>query len=97
MCYLLGTPPECTGEETAAAQKEPPHKEDDYSIIDTNKPKTVPVGPTEAMCNMCSAQFPSKSKLFQHLKESGHAIKPEFAPKLAAGGKKGRRAKSKKT
>ena len=45
---------------------------------------------------MCKAEFPSKSKLFAHLEETGHAIKKEFVQKPVGNknpkkGKKGRR------
>ena len=59
---------------------QPDGEEEEYSIITTgDQNKTEPPGPKEAKCNFCKQQFPSKSKLFAHLKTTGHAIKPEFA------------------
>ena len=41
---------------------------------------------------MCGLEFASKTKLFNHLKETGHAIKKEFVQK-PTGNKKGKKGK----
>ena len=38
-------------------------------------------------CNVCSAPFPSRSKLFDHIKATGHAL-ADGQDVLAFGGKK---------
>eukprot|EP00421_Protoceratium_reticulatum_P020032 CAMPEP_0168379276 /NCGR_PEP_ID=MMETSP0228-20121227/11761_1 /TAXON_ID=133427 /ORGANISM="Protoceratium reticulatum, Strain CCCM 535 (=CCMP 1889)" /LENGTH=597 /DNA_ID=CAMNT_0008392305 /DNA_START=54 /DNA_END=1847 /DNA_ORIENTATION=+ len=43
-------------------------------------------------CGVCGEAFPSRTKLFQHLKVSGHAA-PKPAPEAEPGGGKGRRKK----
>lgn len=54
----------------------------DSNADKSDKPSDKPLGrtvPIEARCKTCGETFPSKSKLFKHLEESGHAaIKPEF-------------------
>ena len=43
---------------------------------------------------MCGAGFASKTKLFAHLEETGHAIKKEFVQKPPSkSNKKGKRGK----
>ncbi|CAH1773659.1 unnamed protein product [Owenia fusiformis] len=53
-----------------------------------------------ANCNTCKRTFPSKSKLFQHLKQTGHALRLDNepapvaeAPKTKKGKKKGKKGK----
>ena len=64
----------------------------DYTIINTAPPPkpSTDIGPKKSSCNMCGADFASKTKLFAHLKETGHAIKKEFVQK-PAGNKKGKK------
>lgn len=74
--------------------------EEEYEIISTEKAgaEEGDIGPTAAKCNMCNAEFSSKSKLFAHLKETGHAIRPEFAKaaQKAANPKKEKKGKGNK-
>ena len=72
--------------------------ESDYTIISTAPPSQLAptAGPKKAACNMCGADFPSKTKLFNHLQETGHSIKKEFVPKPAqkpTGNKKGKKGR----
>ncbi|XP_063690113.1 dnaJ homolog subfamily C member 21-like [Bolinopsis microptera] len=72
--------------------------ESDYTIISTAPPAqpTPAAGPKKAACNMCGADFPSKTKLFNHLQETGHSIKKEFVEKPVAkptGNKKGKKGR----
>ena len=72
--------------------------ESDYTIISTAPPAQLAptAGPKKAACNMCGADFPSKTKLFNHLQETGHSIKKEFVPKPAqkpTGNKKGKKGR----
>jgi len=46
--------------------------------------------PDSHMCGVCGADFPSKSKLFQHVREKGHAVLKEAPPEPVAG-KKGKK------
>ena len=57
--------------------------EEECTVINTVEPtdSNIDQGPKSAACNMCQASFHSKTKLFEHLKETGHAIKKEYAPK----------------
>jgi DnaJ family protein A protein 5 len=56
---------------------------------------------TELKCNVCGESFPSKNKLFQHVKEKGHAIAVKLSDEeakiiLEKESKKSKRSKSKK-
>lgn len=48
--------------------------------------------PSEALCSVCGEEFPSRTQLFKHIKESGHAVLKEM-PREAApkAGKKKKR------
>lgn len=46
--------------------------------------------PDSYMCGVCGEDFPSKSKLFQHVRDKGHAVFKEVPPEPAAG-KKGKK------
>ena len=37
-------------------------------------------------CEVCKKQLPSRNKLFQHIKESGHAVLKHQSASQAAGG-----------
>lgn len=52
------------------------------------KGKAKQTGKSKEWCNVCSAGFESRSKLFNHIRETGHAL---AADQPGAGGKKGRR------
>ena len=45
-----------------------------------------PTGKSKEWCNVCKAGFESRSKLFNHIRETGHALAGE-----QPGGKKGKR------
>ncbi|KAF6123963.1 DnaJ heat shock protein family (Hsp40) member C21 [Phyllostomus discolor] len=52
---------------------------------DTKKPVKVPAEPQTASdvllsCTTCHCEFPSRNKLFEHLKATGHARAPSSAP-----------------
>ena len=53
-------------------------------------------GSEQWTCNVCKANFPSRNKLFQHVKKQGHALRPEGGVEGSserAGKKKGRKKK----
>ena len=64
---------------------------EECTLINTTKSKeeNPSNAPKSATCNMCQAAFSSKSKLFEHLAETGHAIKKEYAPKKNTNKNKG--------
>ncbi len=47
-----------------------------------------PTGKSKEWCNVCKSGFESRSKLFNHIRETGHALAGE---QNGAGGKKGKR------
>jgi len=49
--------------------------------------------PSELTCSVCRKDFHSRNKLFQHIKDSGHAI-PKTGASQATGKKSGRSKKS---
>ncbi|GAC93559.1 hypothetical protein PHSY_001124 [Pseudozyma hubeiensis SY62] len=49
--------------------------------------KSKPTGKSKEWCNVCKAGFESRSKLFNHIRETGHAL----AGEQNSSGKKGRR------
>lgn len=51
--------------------------------------KSKPTGKSKEWCNVCKAGFESRSKLFNHIRETGHALAGE--QNGSASGKKGRR------
>lgn len=48
-------------------------------------------GPADATCAVCGKQFESRSKMFEHLKTSGHAAPKELPVEPAKAGKKKKR------
>ena len=50
---------------------------------------------SELTCTVCGREFPSRNKLFQHIKDSGHAI--AMTTGSQAGKKTGKGSKSKRT
>ncbi|VDD88541.1 unnamed protein product [Enterobius vermicularis] len=54
--------------------------------------KSLETGPKVGVCDRCGETFSSRTKLFQHLDESGHAtIKPSIITKQGKAKKKGKR------
>lgn len=47
--------------------------------------------PDGHVCGVCGEDFPSKSKLFQHVRDKGHAVFKEGPPEPEAVGKKGKK------
>lgn len=50
---------------------------EDHSVSDRKKEKTRGVSQPPQICNVCHKNFPTRNKLFQHIKESGHAVRIE--------------------
>jgi DnaJ family protein A protein 5 len=70
-----------------------PLKIDAFIILVKQKAVSKPIpdtnsGPVAASCLICNAEFPSKTKLFEHIKQTGHAALKENAPAKSASKKK---------
>ena len=75
-----------------AASKSKKTTEDDFEADDDGpaegkKGKAKPRGKSKEWCNVCKAGFESRSKLFNHIRETGHAL----AGEQNGSGKKGKR------
>ncbi|GAA6001196.1 hypothetical protein JCM5350_001001, partial [Sporobolomyces pararoseus] len=48
-------------------------------------------GGSQVICNVCQESFPSRSKLFNHINDTGHALAEGFSPSEGGKKKKGKR------
>lgn len=91
--------------DTAQHSNNVPHIDEDQESVgsqqsDNSKKKAKKTGPdpnqTPGVCGVCGAEFPSRSKLFDHIKTSGHALLKEVPKGQQGGQKQGKKNKKQK-
>ncbi|GAA5836304.1 hypothetical protein JCM11251_001458 [Rhodosporidiobolus azoricus] len=75
----------------AAGEDEPLSKKDKRRAKEAAKKAAAKGGVEEIRCNVCTATFVSRTKLFQHIQDTGHALAEQ-----AGGGGAGKKKKGKR-